>query len=59
MDDPERTFVPFAHLYEIALSRIHRRVHRLSQSTGLFAHLAHFNTRCEIGVVCGTSYIFD
>jgi hypothetical protein len=36
---------------EIALSRICRRVHRLSQSTGLFDHLVQFNTRCEIGVV--------
>lgn len=25
-------------------------LHGLSQSTGLFAHLAQFNTRCEIGV---------
>ena len=30
-----------------------------SQSTGLFAYLAQFNTRCEIGVVCGTNYFFD
>ena len=45
--------------HEIALLRIHWRVHELSRPTRLFAHPTQFNTCCEIGVICGTSHLTD
>ena len=43
----------------MAILGIRRRVHRVSQLTWVLAQPAQFDTRCENGVVCGPSYLFD